>query len=217
MSSKVKMEAFIENLLKTDFPLNENILSKEEYQAALHGKRFFTDTVFRTTSGQSKRLMAILFSDVVNYSALMGHDEQQALEILAKNRNIHERNLSACNGRLLKEIGDGILAIFDSVSDAVECGMRIQQDVQNANTYKLRIGIHLGEVNTENNDVIGDGVNIASRVQSIAEPGTVYISGAVFDNIKNQQGAVADFIGEKILKNISEPVRIYRLMNNAHT
>jgi class 3 adenylate cyclase len=155
--------------------------------------------------------MAILFSDIVNYSALMGKDENQALQVLSENRKIHLRNLSAYNGRMLKEIGDGILACFDSVSDAVDCGILIQRDVQQAKNFQLRMGIHLGEVNTENNDAIGDGVNIASRIQSVAEPGMVFISGAVYDNIRNKQTLQAEFIGDKTLKNIAEPVRVYRV------
>ncbi len=213
MSSKARLEAFIDNLLKTDFLLGENILSKDEYQAALAGKRFFTDDVFhKSGNGHNKRLMAILFSDIVSYSTLMGRDESEALRVLSENRRIHERNLSANHGILLKEIGDGILAGFDSVSDAVQCALQIQRDVKETEHFALRIGIHLGEVNAGNNDILGDGVNIASRIQSLAEPGTVFISGVVYDNIRNKLEMPAEYIGEKMLKNIDEAVRIFKLV-----
>jgi adenylate cyclase len=86
---------------------------------------------------------------------------------------------------------------FHSVSDAVQCGIAIQQKTNEAHRYQLRIGIHLGEVSTVNNDVFGDGVNIASRIQTIAEPGTVYISEAVYSNIKNKLAETVEFIGEE--------------------
>jgi adenylate cyclase len=115
------------------------------------------------------------------------------------------------NGTILKEIGDGILAGFDSVSDAVQCGISIQKKIKESAHYQLRIGIHLGEVFTANNDVFGDGVNIASRIQSIASPGTVTISEAVYNNIKNKMEEEAVFAGEKNLKNIEDPVKIYQI------
>jgi class 3 adenylate cyclase/predicted transcriptional regulator YheO len=213
MSKKEKLEAFIANIVKTDFQLNENILSKEEYKAAMAGKKHFADDVL--LSGQpfnrNNRLMAILFSDIVNYSSLMGKDEKQALKILDENRKIHRDSMTNNNGTLLKEIGDGILASFNSVSDAVFCGINIQKNVKQSNNYQLRIGIHLGEVFTSDNDVFGDGVNIASRIQSVALPGTVAISEVVYDNIKNKIGEEVLFAGEKQLKNIDGLIKIYQV------
>ena len=213
VSKKEKLNAFIENIVKTDFHLNENILSKEEYGAALAGKKHYADDVL--LAGQSfnsnNRLMAIFFSDIMNYSSLMGKDEKLALQILEENRKIHHESVKQFNGSILKEIGDGILASFHSVSDAVQCGIAIQQKTNEARHYQLRIGIHLGEVSTVNNDVFGDGVNIASRIQTIAEPGTVYISEAVYSNIKNKLAEPVEFVGEKELKNIEEPVKIYQV------
>jgi len=213
VSKKEKLNAFIENIVKTDFHLNENILSKEEYAAALAGKKHYADDVL--LAGQSfnsnNRLMAIFFSDIMNYSSLMGKDEKLALQILEENRKIHHESVKQFNGSILKEIGDGILASFHSVSDAVQCGIAIQQKTNEARHYQLRIGIHLGEVSTVNNDVFGDGVNIASRIQTIAEPGNVFISEAVYSNIKNKLEQPVEFVGEKELKNIEEPVKIYQV------
>ncbi len=213
MNKKEKLEAFIENIVKRDFTLNENILSKEEYNAAVKGKRHYADDVllFGPTLNRNKRLMAIFFSDIVNYSSMMGSDEKLAMNILDENRNLQQTNVSNSNGTILKEIGDGILASFDSVTNALECGINIQKKIKKSNKYSVRIGIHLGEVNISKDDVFGDGVNIASRIQSVALPGSVFISEAVYDNIKNKTTNEVVFFGERQLKNISEPVRIYQV------
>ena len=213
MQNKDKLVAFIENIVKTDFKLNENILSKEEYNAALNGKRHFADDVMLTGTKQNRnsRLMAILFSDILNYSSLMGKDEKSALDMLAENRKIHQAAMAEFHGTMLKEIGDGILAGFQSVSDAVQCGIAIQKKIKESGHYELRVGIHLGEVFMANNDIFGDGVNIASRIQSIAVPGTVTISEVVYDNIKNKISGEVSFIGTHTLKNIDEPFKLFEV------
>jgi len=210
---KEKLEAFIENFVKSDFTLNENILSKEEYKAAIAGKKHFADDILLSgqSSNRNNRLMAILFSDIMNYSLLMGKDEKKALNILDENRKIHQSSIANYNGIFLKEIGDGVLANFNSVSDAVQCGIAIQKRIKKFKNYQLRIGIHLGEISIVNNDVFGDGVNIASRIQSTAVPGTVSMSESVYDNIKNKIEEEVEFAGEKDLKNIKEPVKIYQI------
>jgi class 3 adenylate cyclase len=210
---KEKLESFIENILKTDFPLNENILSKEEYESAMAGKKHFTDNTFRMNAAhvRNSRLMAIFFSDIVGYSSMMGKDEKDALQILDENRKIHLEHIGKLNGTLLKEIGDGTLAGFNSVLDAVNCGIKIQKQVKAAEHYQLRIGIHLGEVITEHHDVFGDGVNIASRIESVAQAGTVSMSEAVYNNIKNKIEEEIVPCGEKHLKNIAEPVKIFQV------
>lgn len=214
MSKKEKLEAFIENIVKTDFQLNENILSKEEYKAALEGKKFYSDDVLLSGPryNPNNRLMAILFSDIMNYTLLMNADEKRTLSILENNRKIHQSFMSDYHGTILKEVGDGILASFSSVSDAVQCAIEIQKKTKESDQYKLRIGVHLGEVSTSNNDVFGDGVNIASRLQSVAEPGTVAITEVVYNNIKNKIEGEVLFVGEKELKNIDEPVKVYQVI-----
>jgi class 3 adenylate cyclase len=211
MNKKEKLQAFIESIVKTDFELNENILSKDEYKAALAGKKHFADDTFQSVQPQrSNRLMAIYFSDVVSYTAIMGKDEKEALGILDQNRKVHLEKMKRYNGTILKEIGDGILASFNSVSDAVQCAIEIQKEIKSLN-YQLRIGIHLGEVIMENNDVFGDGVNLASRIQSVSVPGTVSFSEVVYDNVKNKIRSEVNFIGEKQLKNVDTPLKIYEV------
>ena len=214
MGRRDKLEAFIDKLLKTDFQLKENILSREEYQAAITGKRHYADDIlFSSTPEQrSNKLVALFLSDIVEYSAHMGRNEKQTMRILEDNRKIHQEAMSQFHGTMLKEMGDGILASFQSVSDAVHCAMQIQEKTNQSNEYNLRIGIHLGEVNIANNDIFGDGVNIVSRIQALAEPGTIYMSEVVYNNVRNKISGEATFVGERELKNIEEPVKMYKLL-----
>jgi len=114
---------------------------------------------------QSSQLAAIMFTDIVGYTALMGEDEQKAFELLKKNRQVQRPIIEKFNGRWLKEIGDGVLASFPTVTDAVYCAKEIQETCRAESDLKLRIGIHQGEVVFEGDDVFGDGVNIASRLE----------------------------------------------------
>src|SRR2546423_15085600 len=117
---------------------------------------------------QSRQLAAIMFTDIVGYTALMGDDEQKAFELLRKNRQLQKPVIEKFNGTWIKEIGDGVLASFNTVTDAVLCANEIQRACNDIAGLKLRIGIHQGEVVFEDNDVFGDGVNIASRLQALA-------------------------------------------------
>ncbi len=162
---------------------------------------------------QQRRLSAIMFTDIAGYTALMGKDEDKAFEILKINREIHTTLFEKYEGSLIKEMGDGILASFPSASQAVLCAMAIQQEAQSEN-IKLRIGIHEGEVVFEGDDVLGDGVNVASRLEAMAEEGHINISGAVYKEIKNKPGIGVEFLAEKTLKNVEDPVRIYRILGN---
>ncbi|CAN5253211.1 adenylate/guanylate cyclase domain-containing protein [soil metagenome] len=161
---------------------------------------------------QSRQLAAIMFTDIVGYTALMGHDEQKAFSILNQNRSLQKPIIEQFNGRWIKELGDGVMASFNTVSDAVNAAIKIQETCNAAKDFQLRIGIHLGEVIFENDDVFGDGVNIASRIQAIAEPGGIYISESVYNNISNKQGIKTKFVKLETLKNVKEPVRIYEVM-----
>jgi TolB-like protein/class 3 adenylate cyclase len=159
---------------------------------------------------EDRRLAAIMFTDIVGYTKLMGTDEDQAFKILSINREIHNTFLARHNGTLIKEMGDGILASFYTASDAVRCAIEIQQESKTEN-IKLRIGIHEGEMVFAGDDVLGDGVNVASRLEELAEEGCINISGAVYKDVKNKTGISAKFIEEKTLKNIDEPVKVYRV------
>ena len=160
---------------------------------------------------QSRQLAAIMFTDIVGYTALMGDDEQKAFELLEKNRELQKPIIEQFNGRWIKELGDGVLASFNTVSDAVHAAIKIQDACKVSGLFLLRIGIHLGEVVFENNDVFGDGVNIASRIQASATPGTIYISESVQKNVSNKKDITTRFVREENLKNVKETVRIYQV------
>ena len=161
---------------------------------------------------QTRQLAAIMFTDIVGYTALMGDDEQKAFDFLNKNRQIQQPVIEQFNGRLIKELGDGVMASFPTVSDAVNAAIKIQEVCNAAKEFQLRIGIHLGEVVFENNDVFGDGVNIASRIQSAAQPGSIYISEPVYQNVFNKKGIHAKFIKEEKLKNVKDAIGIYEVI-----
>src|SRR6186713_1135303 len=138
----------------------------------------------------SRQLAAIMFTDIVGYTALMGRDEQKAFELLDKNRQIQKPIIEEYNGKWIKELGDGVLASFTTVSDAVNAAIKIQQTCNATKDFQLRIGIHLGEVVFEDGDVFGDGVNIASRIQAIAHPGCIWISESVHNNVVNKHDII---------------------------
>jgi adenylate cyclase len=163
---------------------------------------------------QTRQLAAIMFTDIVGYTALMGNDEQKAFELLNKNRQIQKPIIEEYNGRWIKELGDGVMASFSTATDAVQCAISIQQACYIIPGLQLRIGIHLGDVVFENEDVFGDGVNIASRLQAIASPGSIYISEAVQNNISNKKEIITKYVRAETLKNVKEPVRIYEVSSN---
>jgi class 3 adenylate cyclase len=208
-----RLEAFIDNLLRTEFDLDENILSKTEYQNALKGKTHFLDDAIRTqrSSAPQRKLAAILFSDIVSFTALMGSDETATLEIVDANTAIHRRSIAKHRGHLIKELGDGILASFDSVSESVACATAIQEAVTTDGRFRIRIGIHLGAVVEVDGDVRGDAVNIASRIQEEMNPGEIGLSAVVYENVRNLPGISATERGKRSLKNVTIPVTVYSL------
>jgi class 3 adenylate cyclase len=207
-----RLDAWIDNLLRTDFQLDEMILSKDEFVNAEAGKRHFLDeAIRRQVPVRERRLAAIVFSDIVGFTALMGDDEAATLGIMGTNDDLHARALSTHGGRILKRLGDGILASFDSVSAAVAAAMDIRDAVAADGRFEVRIGIHLGEVIESDGDVHGDGVNITSRILGAIEPGDIGITRAVFDNVKNKAGISATRLGERDLKNVDHPVELFIL------
>jgi class 3 adenylate cyclase len=193
--------------------LDENILSKTEYSAALQGKRHFLDEAIRSGARlrDERVLAAIMFSDIVSFTAMMEADEPNALTVLDRNTAIHRDALNAFDGRLLKQLGDGVLATFPSASNAVNCAKEIQLRVREMGSFHVRIGIHLGEVIRSGGDVFGDGVNLASRIQGEADPGAIVVSEVVYNNVRNKGDIAAVDLGERRLKNVSEPVRIFSI------
>jgi Tol biopolymer transport system component len=151
-----------------------------------------------------------MFSDIVGYTSLMGDDEEKAFSIINLNKDIHEIKVDAYNGKIIKELGDGLLSIFENGTDAVQCAIQIQREAVN-NTIPLRIGIHEGEVILKNGDVFGDGVNIASRIQDEAANGGICISDSVYRIIRNKIDIKAQSIGIRHLKNVNEDFRLYQI------
>ena len=160
---------------------------------------------------QSRQLAAIMFTDIVGYTTLMDEDEQTAFELLKRNRQIQRPIINKYNGKWLKEMGDGVLASFPTVTDAVYCAAAIQKTCEHEPGLKLRIGIHQGEVIFEGGDVFGNGVNIASRLESLAPPGGILVSGSVYKNIHNRSGIVTTFVETRELRGVREPVKIYQV------
>ena len=162
---------------------------------------------------QSRQLAAIMFTDIVGYTKLMGNDQTKAIELLKKNRELQKPIIEHYNGHWIKELGDGVMASFHTVSDAVNAAIKIQEACNELKEFQLRIGIHQGEMVFENEDVFGDGVNVASRIVSLAVPGGIFISGKVFDEIKNQKNIESVALGMYDLKNVTGSVEIYAISN----
>lgn len=165
---------------------------------------------------QSRKLAAIMFTDIVGYTALMGNDEQKAFELLRKNREIQKPIIEEFGGLLIKELGDGVMATFPAVSNAAYAAIKIQKACNITKAFQLRIGIHQGEVVFENDDIFGDAVNIASRLQALALPGTIFVSGSVQRDIANKNDINSAFVRSENLKNVKEPVWVFQIFSGAN-
>jgi TolB-like protein/class 3 adenylate cyclase/Tfp pilus assembly protein PilF len=162
---------------------------------------------------QTHRHAAIMFTDIVGYTALMGSDEDKAFEVLKKNQEIHNDLIKQFNGTLIKEMGDGMLISFHLASEAVRCGIAIQK-VCKEQDIPLKIGIHEGEMVFAESDVLGDSVNIASRLQEDAEKGCIHISSSVYKNVRNKADINTRFVEERTFKNVAEPVKVYQVLGD---
>jgi adenylate cyclase len=166
-----------------------------------------------------RRLTAILAADVVGYSRLMGADEAGTLAVLKTVRTeLIDNKIAQNHGRIVKLTGDGMLVEFSSVVNAVVCAVEIQRAMRERNSeitpdnrIEFRIGINLGDVIVEDEDIFGDGVNVAARLERIAQPGGIAISGSVRDHIGNRLDVAFEDMGEQELKNIAKPVRVYNV------
>jgi adenylate cyclase len=160
-----------------------------------------------------RRLVAILAADVVGYSTLMAKDESGTLEALKTHRrDTFDPLVASHGGRTVKLMGDGALVEFNSVVDAAECALAIQQEVAAADgPIRLRIGVNLGDVIVDGEDIYGAGVNIAARLESLAEPGGICVSGAVAEHVQGRIEASLEDMGPQIVKNIPQPLRVFKL------
>jgi len=166
-----------------------------------------------------RKLTAILSADVKGYSRLMGENEEATIRTLATYKEEMARIIERYHGRVVDAPGDNVLAEFASVVDAVRSAVEIQEELKDRNKelpedrrMAFRIGVNLGDVVEEENKLFGDGVNIAARLESLSEPGGICISGTAYDHVKNKLAFSYEYCGEQTVKNIKEPVRVYRIL-----
>ncbi len=165
-----------------------------------------------------RRLAAILAADVVGYSRLMEADEEATLGLLNICRKLIDERIDEHGGRVFGSAGDSVIAEFSSPVEAVRCAVEIQQEIEarNANLPKdrrmrFRIGVNLGDVMVEGDNLFGDGVNVAARLEGLAKAGGVSVSGTIFDHVRNKAGLEFEDLGERQVKNIDQPVRVYSI------
>ena len=163
---------------------------------------------------KQRRLAAIMFTDIVGYSAMMQKDEEFTSRLRARHREVFNRLHDQFDGQVIQYFGDGTLSIFPSAAAAVECAVALQQALKRDPKVPLRIGIHTGDITYNDEDAYGDGVNVAARIESLCIPGGVFISGKVYDDIKNHSRLTAKSLGFFSLKNIQQPVEVYTITNN---
>ncbi len=160
-----------------------------------------------------RQLTAIMFADMVGYTALMQEDEALAKRSRDRNREVLEARVAGAQGKILQYYGDGTLSVFRSAIQAVESAIAIQEDLRSDPPVPLRIGIHTGDIVHDDHGVFGDGVNLAARVQGLAVPGAVLISEKVFDEVKNQPGIRTLSLGRFALKNVKRPMEVWAVTN----
>jgi adenylate cyclase len=165
-----------------------------------------------------RRLVAILAADVVGYSRLMEQDEAATLATLKQRRTgILRPVVAQHHGRIVKVMGDGVLVEFGSAVNAVICAVELQKRMAEANERTtdppivLRIGINLGDVVVDHGDLYGEGVNVSARLEGMAEPGSILVSSSAYDQVKNKITTDFEDLGAQTLKNMAEPVRVYRV------
>ena len=175
-----------------------------------------------TTQEVKRRLTAILSADVKGYSRLMSEDEVGTIHTLNAYKEVMTGLIQQHHGRVVDAPGDNVLAEFVSVVDAVQCAVEIQKELKTRNAelpenrrMEFRIGVNLGDVVEDGEQILGDGVNIAARLESLSEAGGIYISGTAFDHVKNKLNLGYKYLGEQTVKNILEPVRVYQVLMEA--
>ena len=172
-----------------------------------------------TQEGYQRKLTAILSADVEGYSRLMDEDEDATVETLKTYREAMGELIRQYRGRVVDSPGDNVLSEFASVVDAVECAVKIQEELKKRNEelpenrrMEFRIGVHHGDVIENEERIYGDGVNIVARIEGLAEGGRICISRTSFDSVKTKLKLGYEYLGEYSVKNIAEPVRVYRVL-----
>lgn len=165
-------------------------------------------------SGENRKLAAIVFTDICGFTELMSKDEKKAMAILEYQKVLLKPIINNFNGEWLKEIGDGLLISFSSAVNAVTCSLEIQRILEHNPDLTIRIGIHIGDIIKKDGDVFGDGVNIASRLESLADPGGICVSERVHEDIKNKPEINAAFQEEQLLKGLDKPIKVYSIFTH---
>ncbi|HEX6170653.1 MAG TPA: tetratricopeptide repeat protein [Chitinophagaceae bacterium] len=166
---------------------------------------------------QARQLAAIMFTDIVGYTAMMQADEQKAVAVIKHYNSTLEKLVRQFNGEVLNYYGDGSLCIFPSATDAANCSLAVQKELKNEPVVPLRIGLHIGEVFFEDAKALGDGVNVASRVQSLGQENNILVSGEFYDKIKNNSSITSVSLGQFDFKNVGKPLEIFALTNEGLT
>ena len=161
-----------------------------------------------------KKLKAIVFTDMADFTTISSHDEQKALDLIQKQNDIIKPIVEKHNGECLKEIGDGLLFSFDSSLEAVRCSIEIQEILKDIDDLNIRIGIHQGDIFIKDGDVFGDDVNIASRVEGFAPIGGVAISDKVHKDISSVEDIQTSFIGHRKLKGVEQETKLRCIVSN---
>jgi len=158
---------------------------------------------------EKRRQAAIMFTDIVGYTTLMGEDEVDTLLLLQKNHRIQKSLIESYHGKFVKEIGDGMLAYFENANQAILCSIWIQKQLRDKSDANVRIGLHWAEIIIEDDDIYGNGVNIASRIEPFADPGGIYISEAILNSLDTNEEIDTKHLGRAKLKNVRERITIY--------
>ncbi len=171
--------------------------------------------------GFKRKLAAIFSADVAGYSRLMDDDEEATVSTLNLYRNLMTKLIQQYRGRVVDTTGDNLLAEFTSAVDAVNCAVEVQRELAEHNTelsyqrkMEFRIGVNVGDVIEEKDQIYGDGVNITARIEGLSDPGGICISGRVYDQVENKLNLTFDYLGEQEVKNIAKPVRVYRVLSH---
>ena len=162
---------------------------------------------------QSRQLAAIMFTDIVGYTAMMQQNEEKAVAVIKHYNATLEKWVTQFNGQVLNYYGDGSLCIFSSATDAVNCSLAVQKELKTEPVVPLRIGLHIGEVFFEDAKALGDGVNVASRVQSLGQENTILISEEIHDKIKNNASITTASLGHFDFKNVGKSMEVFALTN----
>ena len=163
----------------------------------------------------TRRLAAIMFTDIVGYTAVMAESEERGLRVRKRHREVLKPLVERFHGEWVQDVGDESLSCFQTALDAVNCALAIQEALRDDSELKVRVGIHLGDVVSEEGSLHGDGINIASRIRQLAKPGEINVSDEVQHSVRNQPNIETRRLGEQELKNVGRPVAVFAVTGTA--